>query len=215
MGLSNFIDTMGGGNRLNPPSPSDVGANYGGMMQNWLGSQQSTYQNEADYQPKYAALGTSIVRDQAPGLMATLRNYNPGQTGLLDTLTSQAGAQLNLNGALDPATRRAVQQNTRSSQSARGLGQGPGDAAMETFYQTQTQEQRRQQNQNFATDMTKLNQGTYASPFALMAGVNKTPQITPSEMSNSMLGTVYNAQAAADTGNANMRAGGFNGMGSY
>jgi hypothetical protein len=151
------------------------------------------------------------VGQLAKGVMGTLRSYNPGVTGLMDTLTGQARQQLALNGALDPATQRTVQQGLRTGQAARGLATSPGSAAMESFYEAQTQEQRRAQNQSFAQSVAAQSANTFKDPFSVLLGMNTsvpvTPQITSGQTTDSMFGMDYNANSAAGIANANTNAG--------
>lgn len=152
------------------------------------------------YQPQFAQLGLTTTGTLSPQMRAILRAYSPEAAGLLDELTRQAGSQLRTNGALDPAARRMVAQNYRGAAAARGFGYGPGEAAMEDFYQTQTQEQRRGENQALAGRVAGINQSYYGDPFARMlnyGGGSVMPDLS------SIFGTTYNAQAAAQTANSN------------
>ncbi len=206
--------------KVSEPGAGRVGKSYQGLLAAYLQSMPKIYANEAEYQPKYTALGvanTSAVRaggaaDVArlsPDLYDTARRYDPTVTGLLDTLGQQANEQLKTNGALDPGVKRNLQQNIRSSQAARGLGQGPGDAALEADYETQTMEQRRQANQNFASGVAKQTGDYYGDPFTRMLAVSgkptTTPEIVSPQQSDSMMGTTYNAAASADIANQNAK----------
>ena len=157
------------------------------------------------------AAGLADASSMAPGVMQTMRAYNPQQTGLLDALSHQAQEQLKLNGALDAGTQRTLQQGLRTAQSARGLGTGPGDAAMEAYYTAQTQEQRRAQNQQFASNTAGQLANTYQNPFSIMMGYSQQVP-TNNNMAASMgeasgvMGTMYNAEAAASTARSNNQA---------
>lgn len=200
----------------NAGGPGGVGMRYRNLLNAYLTSSPTIYQNEATYQPLYTRLGLQdrqmaidAAGGAAPGIMATERAYNPDVTNLLDTLGLQASTQLGQNGGLDPAMQRRLVQNVRSSQAARGLGYGPGDAAQEDYYVTNTMEQRRQQNQQFASNIGQLQEQYYKDPFMVYAGVG-TPTAAPSiispQQSDSMMGTIYNAQAAANIAGANNQA---------
>jgi hypothetical protein len=200
------------------PNPGRVGRNYTQLLNAYIGSAPTIYGEESQYQPLYTQLGlqnraatVAATGAMAPGIMATERGYNPDVTNLLDTLGVQANTQLAQNGGLDPAMQRQLQQNVRSSQAARGVGYGPGDAAMENYYVTNTMEQRRQANQQFASNVGQLQEQYYKDPFSVGAGVGATapttaPTIIPSSMTDSMMGTTYNAIAASNIAGANNQA---------
>jgi len=206
-----------GGESPEAPRPSRVGNQYQRLLNAYISSAPSIYQEEAQYQPLYTQLGLQNrgavldwTRGQAPGVMETMRGYNPQATSLLDELGVQASDQLAQNGGLDPAMQRRLTQNVRSSQAARGLGYGPGDAAQENYYLTNTMEQRRAANQQFAANVGQLQEQYYKDPFSVVAGVGATaPGVTPSiigpQQSDAMMGTIYNAQAAANIAAANNR----------
>lgn len=228
--ITGIMGATGNAPKIGTPDASQVGSDFGGLLQQYLNYQPAIYANEAKYQPMYTKLGlqdqtltrSSNLADAArlaPNIMTVLRNYNPAQTGLLDTLGTQAAEQLKANGNLDPATLRNVQQSTRTAQASRGLGYGPGDAAEEQFYTTQTMEQRRQANQAFASNVATQTANTYRDPISVMLGVsqpvNATPQIMSPAQTDSMLGTVYNARAAANIGNANAETAMLQGFNSF
>jgi hypothetical protein len=216
--ITGIMGATGNSPQIDTPNIGQVGRDYGGLLQTSLNYQPQIYQDEATYQPLYTKLGlqnqtqtrTGNLADAtrlAPGIMSVLRKYDPSVTGTLDTLGQQAQEQLKLNGNLDPATLRGVQQATRTAQAARGLGYGPSDVAQEQFYTSQTQEQRRAANQAFAGNVATQTANTYRDPISIMLGmsqpVSATPQIMSPQQTDSMLGTVYNARAAANIGNAN------------
>lgn len=234
MGLGGLITGIMGATGNSPtidtPDPTKVGQDFAGLLQAYLNKQPDIYANEARFQPRYNRLAlanqtatrTQNVADAAqlgPGIRTAIRSYDPAVTGTLDTLGQQAQEQLKLNGALDPATQRSVEQATRSSQAARGLGYGPGDAAQEQFYLSQTQEQRRAQNQQFAGNVATETANYYGDPFSRMLSVSQpvsaTPQILSPGQSDSMLGTAYNARAAANIGNANAQTAMLQGFNSF
>lgn len=217
MGIASLGGILSGTGNVSAPDTSGVGNDFASLMGSYLGEQGNVYANEAQYQPQYTALGVSDlglarqgnvnqVGGLSPQIMSILRGYNPQQAGLLDTLTSQAQQQLALNGALDPATQRTLEQNVRGSQASRGLGYGPGDAATEAFYQAQTQEARRAQNQAFAGNVATQTANTYRDPFSIMLGysnpVNPGPSITSTGTLASFMGIPYQGRLSAATSTA-------------
>lgn len=216
--VTGIMGATGGGPHSSPPNPNRVGRDFSALLSQYLNRSGDIYNNEAQYQPLYNLLGiqnqsasrsagVEDVNRLAPGMYTAMRGYNPQGTGLLDQLGVQASDQLRQNGGLDPAMQRQVQQNVRSSQAARGVGYGPGDAVQEQFYENQTMEQRRRENQQFAGNVAAQEANTYRDPFSLLAGVSGretvTPQIVSPQQSDSMMGTVYNARAASNIANQN------------
>lgn len=227
-GYGGIINDIGGSLGIGPgsdgreqprvPNAGIVGTRYRNLLNAYLGSAPAIYGNEAQYQPLYTQLGLQNVQAArvagvsgvgavAPAIMATERGYNPTVTSLLDTLGVQANDQLSQNGGLDPAMQRRLVQNVRGGQAARGLGYGPGDAAQENYYLTQTMEQRRQANQTFAENIGQAQSNYYKDPFsvagAVTTPVSAAPTIVSPQQSDAMMGTVYNAQAAANIAGAN------------
>lgn len=126
-----------------------------------LTRQQNTAQRRAD-------IGDMSVL--GPQALAAMRAYNPRVTGLLDQMDSQASDLVSRNGALDPFMQRALQQNYRTGESARGFGGGTTDAAMEAYYQAATQEQRRLQNIQLAGGVAGQEASYYGDPFMQILG---------------------------------------------
>ena len=110
------------------------------------------------------------VQNLGPAAMAAMRAYDPTVTGLYDTMGAQAQALVNTNGALDPFTQTALQQNYRSGEAARGMAGGSSDAAMEAYYQAATQEQRRLTNLGVAGQVAGQVAGYYGDPFQQVIG---------------------------------------------
>lgn len=228
--ITGIMGATGNSPQIGTPDTGAVGGDFAGLLQAYLNKQPDIFANEAKFQPLYTRLGlqnqtqtrTANLTDAArlsPNIMTVLRNYNPQQTGLLDTLGTQAAEQLKQNGGLDPAMQRNVQQATRTAQASRGLGYGPGDAAQEQFYTNQTQEARRSANQSFAGNVATQTANTYHDPISVMLGmsspVTAAPTIMSPAQSDSMLGTVYNARAAANIGNANNQTAMLQGFNSF
>jgi len=222
MGIASTIGLITGDTNVQTPSPSSVGGDYMSLLNAYLASQPAVLASEQNFQPQYTQLGLanqSMVRGQnvtdatnlGPAILAALKSYNPGMAGLLDSLTSQAQSQLGQNGALDPAMMTRLQQNVRSSQAARGLGYGPADAAQENYYVTQTQEQRRAQNQALASQVAGLNQSAYRDPFSILlgysGGISPGPSITSPSSMFSLMGLPYQGALSASTSSAANRAG--------
>lgn len=215
MGIASLGGILSGAGDVHAPDAGQVGQDFQSMIGAYLNEMPAIYQNEATYQPAYTALSnanTSATRSSSvgdvanlsPQIMQILRSYNPQQTRLLDTLTNQAQQQLGLNGALDPATQRMLQQNVRAGQAARGMGYGPGDAAVEGYYETSTAEERRRANQALAGQVATQTANTYGDPFRYLLGIgpaNNAPSITSTGNMLSFMGIPYQGRlsAASDT----------------
>lgn len=228
--ITGIMGATGNSPKIGTPDTTKVGQDFAGLLQAYLSKQPDIYANEAQYQPMYNRLSLAnqtATRNQnindawkmEPRIRSVMQAYDPAVTGTLNTLGSQAQEQLKLNGALDPATQRTLEQATRTSQASRGLGEGPGDAAQEQYYLTQTQEQRRAQNQQFASGVAGQTANYYGDPFSKMLGISQpvtaTPQLMSPAQTDSMLGTTYNASAAANIGNANAQTAMLQGFNSF
>jgi hypothetical protein len=219
MGIASLGGILSGAGDVKSPNLGQSTSDFRSLMDAYFGQSSNVFNNEAQYKPQYSALDTGLFNQNLmstfgsvlPAATAAARGVSPQTTGLLDTLGSQAANQLQLNGALDPATERNLQQSVRTSQAARGLGYGPGDAAMEQFYQTQTQEQRREQNQAFAGNVAQQQWGTFGLPafnFATGAGtqaggvaVGANPTLGPN--TQQLLTMPYEASLQQNIGSAN------------
>jgi hypothetical protein len=217
--VTGIMGVTGNSPTIGTPNVGQYGPDYNALLGSYIGSQGSIYGNEARFGPAYTRLGLQeqgIARGgqigQAlqfgPQLAQSLAQYDPSAAGLLGDLGTQARVQLGQNGALDPGVRRMVEQSTRGAQAARGLGYGPGDAAQEQFYLTQTQEQRRAANQAFAGQVAQEQQQFYRDPYSIMGAMSpiaNTPNLISPQQSDSMLGTTYNASAATNIANQNAK----------
>jgi hypothetical protein len=88
-------------------------------------------------------------------------------------LAADANQGLALGSALDPATRRELQQGVRAAQAARGMGYGLGDAAEEGMTLGSAAEARRRQRQQYALAVNagRPNMMAYADRYAPAAGL--------------------------------------------
>lgn len=213
-----------------PPDAGQVSSQYQLELYDLMQALPGIYNKSAEYEPMFANLNNQItsgtrasgvadVAKLAPSILKTERAYDPAVTNLTDTLDSQAQQQLGLNGALDPATARSVQQQIRGAQTARGLGVGPGDAAEEQFYQTQTQEARRTQNQQLAAGAATQTRNTLGDPFSILLGygqpVSTTSSIINPQSSQNLLGSAQTMVGGAQTANYNQMTGLDNGLIQY
>jgi hypothetical protein len=223
MGIASLGGILSGAGDVESPNLGQSTSDFRSLMDAYFGQSGNVYNNEAQYKPKYAAMDAGLFNTNfqktfgsvLPMAASGARNAAPGASGLMNTLTSQAQDQLRTNGALDPAAQRQVQQSVRSSQASRGLGYGPGDAAQEQFYQMQTQEQRRAQNQSLAGGVAQQDWNMFGMPaFNLAAGaagqagsvaVGAHPTLGPD--TNRMLAMPYEASLQQNIGTAQNNTG--------
>lgn len=121
-------------------------------------------------QERQAGSTAELLAKYGPQYMETLRNINPEQTALRDTLYGQAVSDLEAGRSLTPGERREVEQSVRSSEAARGMGFGPLDAWAELLATGSAGEQRYRERQQFAQNMIGLDQALYGDPFMQLTG---------------------------------------------
>jgi hypothetical protein len=136
------------------------------------GGQKGTLQQYEDMQPGINALTSQEraadiqdVMKLGPTAMKAARAANPEGAGLVDTMARSASDRLALNGALDPFTKKMLQQDIRSGQAARGMGTGVNDAAAEAYYEDATRDARRRADLGDARSATAMTQSFYGDPF--------------------------------------------------
>ena len=145
------------------------------------GQQQGLLDILDSYFPRLQQAQQGATSAQRAGDIADVSKYggqareaylsaNPEAAKLLSGLTSQANQDLASNGQLDPATLRQVQQASRQAQAARGMGFGNADAFAEAMNVGVQAEQRRRQQQAFASSVLGLNQGYTGDPFQQILG---------------------------------------------
>ena len=171
----NFLGTLA--QYPNAPQPGATLEKKGNMMSIATAASPGELATAEAAQPRLLGLQTAArtqdiadVQNLGPAAMAAMRAYDPTVTGLYDTMGAQAQALVNTNGALDPFTQTALQQNYRSGEAARGMAGGTGDAAMEAYYQAATQEQRRLTNLGVAGQVAGQVAGYYGDPFQQVIG---------------------------------------------
>jgi len=130
-----------------------------------LALQQATQPALLGMQTTQRATDINNVQTLGPQAYSAMRAYNPAVTGLYDSMDAQAQALVDTNGALDPFLQRSLQQQYRAGEAARGTAGGSSDAAMESYYQAATQEQRRLQNLGVAGQVAGQTAGYYGDPF--------------------------------------------------
>ena len=162
-----------------------------------------------------------------PGTVASVKALNPGAAALSDQLTQTAADQLKLGTQLDPNQMRQIDQTVTGNWANRGLGTSDPaqlDEALKYFGAGQSLLGQReaaagsaaaQATQLFTDPAFQVLTGTSSAPGVAagvtstgtnVAGAGATPIVSP-QMADSMLGTVYNANASTNIANANTAAG--------
>jgi hypothetical protein len=200
-------------------STATSGVNTAGGLAN------SIYQIMQNYNPQAtAALGTAATN--LSGAATPLANASTALTAagapggalansgaLTAQLQNTAQQQMATGGALDPGTMTLLTQNLRAAQGSRGMGNGPGDAAVEAQYVTNTEYQRMLQQQQLGAQAAAAGQGqagaeeAYAGAnsalsgaYQNLAGANAGLATTSSNiMGNPFMITLANEQPVANT----------------
>lgn len=163
------------------------------------------------------------VRDLGGSAMSALRGYNPAQTRLIDTMTSQAQEELDLGATLDPSLSREVAQATRAGQASRGMGYGTRDLSQEIFGVGSAAQGMRDKRRMFAETVLRDNQAAYGDPFMSIlgrsssavptamsvrgAGDGGAPTFNPfNDYASDLYNTNYNAAYSANAQNAKSNA---------
>lgn len=227
--VNDIADPFGLGNTSGPgvPNAGKVGNNYLNLIQGFSQGQPTIFGAEATYKPQYTALDLSqlatampsiaaMFSNALPSATATVTGANPGQAGLLNTLTQSATDQLNAGSNLDPQLTRLFQQSTRGAQAARGLGYGPSDVFNESLGLTEFGNTLRQQREQFAGSVAGMNNAYETQPTlqlltnmmspALSVSQGSGPTVIPPSQSYDTFNTAYNARAAANIDAANNAA---------
>ncbi len=148
-------------------------------------------------QPGIISLYNEALKIGGPMLAARVAESNPLEGSLYQTASrelAQGGGPLDrvieqdaleqlTNGAtLDPRERRLLEQSTRSASAARGLGNGPGDAAMESLAVLAGGQGLRQDRQRYAlaaAGNARVARGQAQSLASLASGTRYNQQMAP------------------------------------
>lgn len=175
---------------------------YGKLIDDLLAAQPDLLSAEETYGPEFTkariknlnlaingdADTTSIPRLYLQGL----RLADPSSAALLDSLTSTATNELALDNQLDPNQTRLIEQSSRASAAARGMGFGPSDAFAETFAKVGAGETLRDKRRANATNIQQLRQLLAQQGMSLATGANwATPSLISNEFAGNLLQNVY------------------------
>jgi len=110
------------------------------------------------------------IEQLGPRARAAMAAANPGQAGLVDTLTSNAQKGLDAGGTLTADQRRGVQQDSRAAFAARGLATSPSAGLYESVRSQLAQQGVMQQRQANAGQALAAGQSFYGDPFQQILG---------------------------------------------
>lgn len=107
-----------------------------------------------------------------------IRNADPENARLMDTLTGQATSDLALDNRLDPSQIRMVEQSSRAGAADRGLGYGPNDLFAEQFAKLGYGDQLRDKRRNAALTLQQLRQSLAMKPadIAIQTQLSQSPE---------------------------------------
>lgn len=222
MGIASLGGILSGAGNVSAPNTRGVGKDYSNLLNSYLGGSGAIFNNQATYQPQYDQLNLSQLLQTIPQLTNSLtsnagsasnivRSINPGQTGLLDSLTKSATDQLGAGASLDPDLQKLFEQSSRGAQAARGLGYGPSDAFNESLGMTQFGNDLRTQRENFAGNVAGMNNQYETTPalnlltqipgMAMSVNGSSGPSLAPPSLTGQFLTMPYQGrlQAAGQT----------------
>lgn len=188
-------------------NPAVANSEYTQLLKSYLAGMPDMLAAETTYGPEFTkariknlnlaingdADTTSIPRLYLQGL----RLADPSSAALLDSLTSTATNELALDNQLDPAQLRLVEQSSRASAAARGMGFGPSDAFAETFAKVGAGETLRDKRRANALSLQQLRQLLAQQGMSLATGTNwASPSLITNEWAGSALQNVYGQNQA-------------------
>lgn len=130
------------------------------------------------------------VNNLGPAALAAFQNYDPAQTSLENTLTSQAQSELAAGSNLTPSQLEQDTQYVRAGQAARGLGNGPSDLYAEALTLGNAGQAQLAQRQNFASNVVGQRASLYGDPFEAIASQNSGRNVSPSQFTTGGNSTV-------------------------
>ena len=166
------------------------------------------------------------ITAMGPGAAGAVRALNPGQSGLMDSLTKTATNQLNLGTQVDPATSNHRGRGVRRDWAGRGLGTSQ-PASMDELLQLYAGGQNLLGGREALAGKTAtMTNSMYTDPALELLGVNSPvpgqaqsmtstgntaatgygPTMMPTNDLADMLGTAYNETAAASIAAGNNKA---------
>jgi hypothetical protein len=105
-----------------------------------------------------------------PEALAAYKASNPEQARLLDSLTSQALADLGAGSSLSPNERRDVIQNSRAGAADRGMALSTPSAFAEVMDLDRYGRARQNERRGFAGNVAQLTSQIYGDPFQAVVG---------------------------------------------
>lgn len=178
-------------------------AEYQQLMRSYLKGLTPALDAEEQFGSKFSAArlksldttlsGNSETAGVSKLYLDALRAADPQAAALLDSLTQTATSDLALDNQLDPNQTRLVEQSSRASAAARGLGFGPGDAFNETLAKVGYGDQLRDKRRGTALTLAQLRLALAKGPadIATGASMSQDPSIINSDKMFNVLNNVY------------------------
>lgn len=237
MGIASLGGLLSGSGDVNAPNRRQIGQQYRGLFNTFLGSAGPLLNTEAQYKPQFTEqnLGnldlTLNGADGVPGLISLLtgaqsagrsanqqdfNTLNPQAAALMGQLNDQASSGLAAGGQLAPNDIYRITQGVRGDWANRGLGASSPAQFDEALNLATAGEGLRQSRQGFAQGVAGLNQNQFnsfdnqllpASALAFSQGAG--PTLFDTGQAGSLLQSVFGE------GNANARSTSANNTGLY
>lgn len=238
------LEFFGGTKKTQPKTPND--RVLGTELDQILSMGQRLYDSEAALAPQYTELFagnadratrrltgtyTDTLNELTPDALRRLRESNPGQANLYDTLLNQASTGLAQGGRLRPDDTNAIAKSVKGDYAGRGFSSGLPAAELEQAMQLYgSGEALRSQRQNFAQGVLEQGNQIYTAPAVAqandaagallnMGGTYSATQPSVFEeiggYASDVFNTNYNAKAASLIAGANNRAAILGGAQSY
>lgn len=195
---------------------SSVAANeYTQLLRAYLASLPDAVQAEQEFGPQFSTARLKTLNTTLSGNTETagvsklyldaLRKSDPESARLLDSLTNTATSELELDNQLDANQTRTVEQSSRASAAARGLGFGPGDAFNETMAKLGYGDTLRDKRRSNALTLANLRMALASKPAdaALAASMSSNPNLMDSAQMFSTLNNVYGQNQQNNRATAN------------
>ncbi len=156
------------------------------------------------------------LQNLGPDVLAAIKAANPGQTGLMDSLTREAQSGLDAGNRLTADQSRSVDNAVAGAQGARGMAYGPAAAYQNVLATSDYGDQQQQQRQQTAGAVAGLNNDFYTKQILAILGIDSKapsagqplgstgagissgvgPSIFSTGDSTSLFNTIFNQNAA-------------------
>jgi len=140
---------------------------YLSLFENAIAPNAARVQSAADAAQRLSDV--SAVEQLGGRAVTAFRAADPRREALMQSLNDQVLGDFQLGAALDPETRRQLEQQVRAAQAQRGMGLGPADLYAEAMTTGLAGQQLRQQRLSNAFNVANLN-SSGLDPFMAILG---------------------------------------------